>query len=211
MLVTGPAAGAAEKTIAEVLPRLPAEAFDNTTEGIETGELKELVAKGASANWTLAVASPQKAVATARRPRAEVHMTRKQLDGTDLVEALTFNERAVSYSYWAVGPAGQPLTAHTPIGMTRLLNESHDGSGPIALDAVPAPIRTYMDKLDKCQHWMGEAGDDGPPARQREIAAQIRKLGCATRQRDEKALKAQFRGDARWQSLLARATAVFGE
>jgi len=203
-------ANATEKSVGDLLPLLPTEAFENTTEGIEADELKELVGKGASANWTLRTVAPHKVVASARRPSGEVHLTRKDIDGADVIEALTFNQKAVSYGYWAAGAAGKPLTAHQPSGRARAFNETGDGAA-IPPGDVPAPIRQYIDKMEQCQHWSGEAGDDAPPARQREIAGQLKKLGCASRPRDEKALQAKFAGQPRWLGLIARATRLLGE
>ena len=209
-LVVADPALATEKPLAEVLPLLPPAVFDNTTDGIEPDELKQLIGKGASANWTLKTASDRKVVISARRPSSEVHLTRKNLDGADIVEALTFNEKAINYGYWAVGAAGAPLSSHQPRGRTRILNETGDGAA-IAPADVPVPIRQYIDKMDKCQHWSGEAGDDASPARQHEIAGQLKRLGCATRQRDEKGLKARFADQPRWLGVIARTATILGE
>ncbi|OYU49327.1 MAG: hypothetical protein CFE31_08240 [Rhizobiales bacterium PAR1] len=193
-----------EKRLANVLPRLPAAAFDNTTDGIDETELKQLIATGASANWTLKSISTQKVVISARRPFSEVHLTRTTMDGTDLIQALTFNEKAVSYSYWAVGAASAPLTSHTPRGLRRLLNETQDGSDAIPLSDIPAPIRNYIEKTEQCLHWEGEVSDDGASARKQQIASTLKKLDCAGRQRDEKTLMVQFKDQERWLTLISR-------
>jgi len=39
----------------------------------------------------------------------------------------------------------------------------------------------------------------------------LKKLGCATRQRDEKALKARFADQPRWLGVIARAATILGE
>lgn len=190
--------------LAELLSRLPAEAFDNTTDGIEAAELKALVAKGASAQWVLRIVSDQKAIATARRPFAEVHLTLTRIDGVDLVQALTFNEKAVHYSYWAVGKAGKALASHTLQPMTRLLHETVDGSAPVALADIPPVIRRFIEKTEQCLHWEGEISDDDAPARKREILGNLGKLGCAGRRNEEKRLNAQFANQPFWQFILSR-------
>lgn len=204
-----PAARPADKDLAEILPRLPAAAFDNTTDGIADAELRRLVATGSSENWSLRIASPQKMVASARQAAAEVYLTRKTLDGTDLIEVLTFNEKAVTYAYWALSPAGKLLVPHTPQPRTRLFNEGEDGHDAIAPGDLPAPLRAYVDKLEQCQHWEGETSDDLTPERKREILQQLKKLGCASRAGDEKNLKAQFKDQPRWLGVIARVSRLF--
>lgn len=193
-----------EKRLGNVLPRLPVTAFDNTTDGIDPSELKHLIATGASVNWTIKTVSAQKVIISARKPLSEVHLTRKMMDGTDLVQTLTFNEKAVSYSYWAVGKDNTPLTSHTPRGLMRLLNETHDGSDGIQLADVPPAIRNFMEKTEQCLHWEGEVSDDGAPAHKQKIANTLKELDCAGRHKEQKALTAQFKDQVRWMTIISR-------
>lgn len=190
--------------LANLLSRLPAEAFDHTTDGIEAAELKELVAKGASAQWVLKMVSDQKGIASARKPFAEVHLTLARIDGVDLVQALTFNEKAINYSYWAIGDAGKALTSHALKPMTRLLHETVDGRAPVALADILQPIRRFIEKTEQCLHWEGEISDDIAPARKREINDNLGKLGCAGRRNEEKRLSAQFASQPIWHFILSR-------
>lgn len=206
-----PATRPRARTLAEVLPMLPASAFDDTMDGIEAAELKDLLGRGDSPNWLYKTLSDTQAVARAKRPFNEVHLTRKSLDSTDLIEVRTLTQKAINYTYWAVDAAGGPLTRHQPKGRARVLNETGDGSSAIMPDELPAPIRRYVETLDDCQYWMGEAGDDLTPARQRELVGKLKKLGCDTRLNGEKALKAQFKDQPRWLGVITRATTILGE
>ena len=190
---------------------LPASAFDDTMDGIEAAELKDLLGRGDSPNWLFKTLSDSQAVVRAKRPFNEVHLTRKSLDSTDLIEVRTLTQKAINYTYWAVDAAGGPLTRHQPKGRARVLNETGDGSSAIMPDELPAPIRRYVETLDDCQYWMGEAGDDLTPARQRELVGKLKKLGCDTRLNGEKALKAQFKDQPRWLGVITRATTILGE
>ena len=204
------AALAQARPLAELQSQIPADVFENTTDGMEPDELKTLLDKGASANWTLTRPDARRLLASARKGRSEVRLTRKTLGSTDLLEALTLNEKAVSYGYWVANPAGGTLARHDLPPRLRVFNETEDGSEGVTPEAAPPPLQRYVEKLETCQHWLGEAGDDAAPAR-REIAAKLREAGCDTRSRDRAALEKQFKGQPRWLVVIHRASSLLGD
>lgn len=202
---------AQERPLSEVLLRVPADAFENTTDGIEPEELKTLLVKGESASWTLKHQSSQQAQASARRGGSDVRLARKTLGDADVIEVLTLNEKAVSYGYWAIAPGGGPLARHDLPPRLRLFNETDDGSAGTTPEKAPPGLLAYVEKFETCQHWLGEVGDDASPARRREIAVQLKQKHCDTLSRDKAGLERSFKGQPRWLALISRADRLFAQ
>ncbi len=186
-----------ELDVAALLDRLPTEVFDHTTEGIEEDELRILRTRAQSENWKIGRKTPGKVVFVAKRPFSEVNL-RPLKDGShSFVEALTFNEKAISYSYWVAKGASGPLESYEPGAVFRLFNEREDGKPGIDPKNAPKPIVEH--------------------ARLRERCAQARKQAAATLSGCEdlpgKAtdLRRQFSGEPRWVAIIDRIGKVVGD
>lgn len=152
-----------DKTVAW-LERLPAEVFDNTTEGIDTEELATLLGKGESENWKGRAISGVKYVATAKRPFSEVHITDRQTGATRFVEVLTYNEKAVSYTYWTAEASGKAMVPFTPSLLYRALNETGNGRAGPPETKLPADLRAALVQFDGCAAAAGSTPVPKPAA-----------------------------------------------
>ena len=176
--------------VAAMLPRLPVEVFDNTTEGIEEDELKGLRSRGQSENWTITRRTPGKVVITAKRPFSEVNLRPASEGGANFVEALTFNEKAIAYSYWIGSGPHEPLQAHKPSAVFRLLNERPDGKAGIQEKDAPTAIVEHVRLRERCAKPAGQ----GAP----------RPVECADLAGKAVQLRQQFVSQPRWTQIIDR-------
>ncbi len=186
-----------ELNVAAMLDRLPIEVFDHTTEGIEEDELRVLRKRGQSENWKIGRKAPEKVVFVAKRPFSEVNL-RPVRDGSQVfIEALTFNEKAIDYSYWiAKGPSG-PLEAHQPSAVFRLFNERDDGQRGIDPKRAPQAIVDHVKLRERC----ASTGKQGAPAA----------VGCEDLTGKAATLRQQFAKEPRWIAIIDRIGQVVGE
>jgi hypothetical protein len=183
--------------VAALLPRLPVEIFDNTTEGIDEDELKLLRIRGQSENWRISARTARKLVFTAKRPYSEVTLRPVQ-DGLEaFVEALTFNEKAISYSYWVPKAASGPLEAHEPSALFRLFNEREDGRPGVAVKDAPAAIVAHARLRERCAQARKQAAPSTPDCEG--LAAKAATLGQ------------QFAAEPRWIAIIDRIPKVIGD
>ena len=71
-------------------------------------------------------------------------------------------------------------------------------SPAFALHNIPADVRAWIDRVQGCDHWLGEEPYDAERARQ--IARNVRELRCTMLDRDERRLR---RIHARSPSVIA--------
>lgn len=186
--------------IADWLPLLPTEVFDNTTEGIESDELAVLVKTGNSENWKARAVSDVRYVATAKRPFSEVNMTARIQGSTAFLEVLTYNEKAINYSYWVPAAKGEPLKSWQPSLVYRALNETGDRRGGPAEAEMPADLRDALVRLDVC------AQPAGDPKAQTGMRQQI----CGGSKGVFDNLRKRYRGKAPWNAVIDRADRMTG-
>lgn len=193
------------KQIAEWLPLLPTEVFDNTTEGIEAEELETLRKTGTSENWKAKRVSATKYLATAKRPFSEVHMTLQQRGALTYLQVLTFNEKAVAYSYWQPAGDGEPLTPYQPGLAFRALNETGETRTAPKDPAVPADITQHLARLEAC-HGVAEALKGEVPAARREaLQAEGKTHQCDSAMTAHATISQRYAGKAPWPGVLERA------
>ncbi len=186
-----------ELDVAAMLDRLPTEVFDHTTEGIEEDELRILRTRAQSENWKIGRKTPGRVVFVAKRPFSEVNL-RPVKDGSQaFIEALTFNEKAVSYSYWVAKGASGPLEAHEPGAVFRLFNEREDGKPGIDPAKAPKAIVEHARLRERC-------------AQSRKQAAAAAS-GCEDLPGKAADLRRQFSGEPRWVAIIDRIGRVVGD
>lgn len=193
------------KQIAEWLPLLPAEVFDNTTEGIEAEELATLRKTGTSENWKAKRVSATKYLATAKRPFSEVHMTLHQRGALTYLQVLTFNEKAVNYSYWQPAGDGEPLKPYQPGLAFRALNETGETRAARKDTAVPADIAQHLARLEAC-HGIAEALKGDVPANRREaLQTEGKTHQCDSAMTAHATISQRYAGKLPWPAVLERA------
>ncbi|MCZ8181886.1 MAG: hypothetical protein O9322_02865 [Beijerinckiaceae bacterium] len=211
VVATASAKPPSSKVIAEWLPLLPAEVFDNTTEGIEAEELAVLRKKGTSENWKARRVSATKYLATAKRPSSEVHMTLRQNGAVTYLEVLTYNEKAVTYSYWQPDGDGEPLKAYDPGLAFRALKETGDSKPGPADATIPEDIRQHLGRLEACLGVKQGLKADIPAARRQQLVEEGNARQCDGAKAAHAAIVQRYANKPVWPAVLDRAGRLAGE
>ncbi len=184
--------------VAALLPRLPVEVFDNTTEGIDDEELRVLRQRGQSENWKIGRKSPDKLVFVAKRPFSEVNL-RPVRDGSQtFIEALTFNEKAISYGYFIARDGKGPLESHEPGAVFRLFNEREDGGRGIASKDAPKAIVAHAQLREQC-------------VKASKASGAAKDKACEDLPAKAAQLRQEFSKEPRWVAIIERIGKVVGE
>lgn len=199
------------KVIAEWLPLLPAEVFDHTTEGIDAEELAVLRKTGSSENWKARRVSATKYLATAKRPSSEVHMTLRQNGAVTYLEVLTYNEKAVSYTYWRPGDDGEPLKAYDPGLAFRALKETGDSKPGPSEATIPDDIRQHLGRLEACLGVKQGLKAEIDAARRQRLTDESKARQCESAKAAHAALVQRYATRPVWPAVLERAGRLAGE
>lgn len=183
--------------VAALVPRLPTEVFDHTTEGIEADELRILQSRGQSENWKITRRTPGKVVIASKRPFSEINLRPASEGGAVFVEALTFNEKAINYEYWIASGPGGALQAYTPSAVFRLLNERPDGTAGIREKDAPRMIVEHVRLRERCAKVEGQGAS--------------RPVECVDLAEKAVQLRQHFASQPRWTQIIDRIGKVFGD
>ena len=203
--------------VAEWLKGLPGEAFDATTAGIETeAALKALVTTGENDEFRLTRRDARHAVVAGKTNGDRVHLTLKALP-EPMLEVVTRNERATTWSYWSPPGADGRLERRHPAIAVQAANEIFvSGDGDVLVTGVPLTeigpeLARHLAAREACQHWSGEVGDDLPAARRRQIAEAVKKLGCDRLPAEESRLRRAAAAKPNLLAVLDRAKELLGD
>lgn len=215
--VAHPLAGA---DIAQWLKRLPKEALDATSDGIESdAEMATLTSTGATEVFRLRRIDPRHAIIT------DTHgADRVELVVTDLPEPLlmshTRNRQVSTFAYWMPGPNGGALVRHHPSVAVEAISQSGyrfdadsgaSRTGVELLARMSPELRRYLAASEECRHWGGEVSDDLPAERRREIRQAMVRLRCDDLPATEARLRRAAAGDEPILAVLDRLKEAFGD
>ncbi len=209
MAQAAPAGKTVDNRIVQSLPRLPVEVFDMTTEGMNDEEWRDLIKKRESENWRVKSVASNKVVFAAKAPFSEVHLSFKKYGSREFLEALTFNERVVSYSYWIAAQAGKPFAEYEPLPVFRAFNEAAEGGKPIPMTGIPSEITDYIELMAACSK--PEARVKDAPALVKEQGPAGAKPDCASKPDATKAIRAKFASNRKWFTILENTDRLFGD
>jgi len=204
-----PAGKTVGNRIIQSLPRLPTEVFDMTTEGMNDEEWQDLIKKRESENWRVKSVTSSKVVFATKAPFSEVHLSFKKYGSREFLEALTFNERVVSYSYWTAAQAGKPFSQYEPLPVFRAFNEAAEGGKPIPMTGIPSEITDYIELMAACSK--PEVREKDAPALVKEQGAAKATPDCASKPDATKAIRAKFASNRKWFTILEKTDQLFGD
>jgi hypothetical protein len=180
--------------------------FDDTTDGLDDAQRKQLLAKGRTEDWRYRRLHGAKAVLTAVNPNSTVTMTVMNL-GRQGLQVHIQNEKAETISYWTLQKGGSALERHQPRPAVQAAAAAHHdlrgGSAGAAgkpvdpLAGVPQAVADHVDALAGCRDATGDAG-------------RLKELRCAERQAIDADLRRRHGASAIVKATLDRAAALFG-
>jgi hypothetical protein len=211
-------ADTARKDIKAYFAAIPAEVFDDTTDGLDDEARKILLEKGRTEDWVFKRISTGKATLTAVHPSSVVTM-RLMNFGRNVLQVHIQNEKAEIIGYWTFAKAGAQLEAYQPRAALRaaaaaLHDLERDGrvrsEVPVnPLIGVPSDIIAHVDALEACRKVNGEPPDRLPKQDAVSNAKDQHLLQCGRRSEIEAELRRKHAKRPIAGAMLDRANTIF--